>query len=114
MLPELACLQDMMTAADRAVRYLQGLDRDAFLDKDEKQSAVFGQLVILGEAARRLSVEYRDAHPEIPWHKIIGLRNRIVHGYDEIDWSIVWEVVTQELPGLGGRLHTLIAEPESR
>ncbi len=79
---EAAWLTDIATGADRIARYVDGLEREVFLSNDEKQSAVFGQPVIIGEAANRVSREYQDAHPNIPWGQIVGLRNRIVHGYD--------------------------------
>lgn len=103
-----AWLMDMATAAQRIARFIRGIDHDAFLANDEKQSAVFGQLVILGEAANRLSPDFRNAHSDMPWGRIIGMRNRIVHGYDEIDWDIVWRVAADELPKLRPTLEALI------
>ena len=106
---DLIGIQDMVTAGERIMRYLQGVARSAFLSNDEKQSAVFGQLVILGEAANRISQTFQQAHSEIPWRRLIGLRNRIVHGYDEIDWEIVWNVADHELPKLVPPLRDLLA-----
>jgi len=54
--------------------------------------------MIIGEAARRISQEFRDDHPELPWRNMIGMRSRIIHNYNEIDLDIVWRVVESELP----------------
>ena len=107
---ETAWLADMATAAERIARYIHGMDLSSFLANDEKESAVFGQLVIIGEAANRLSPAFCNGHPDIPWGRIVGLRNRIVHGYDEIDWEIVWRVAVDELPVLLMRLQPLIPD----
>lgn len=110
--PDAAWLKDVLTGAERIGRFIHGLSREQFLEDEEKQSAVFGQLVIIGEAANRLSTETRSAHSSIPWRQIIGMRNRIVHGYDEIDWDIVWEVAAVELPRLREKIASLIPRDE--
>jgi uncharacterized protein with HEPN domain len=97
---ELAPLNDIVTAASRIIRFMHGVGQAGFLANDEKQSAVFGQIVIIGEAANRLPRDFMDAHANVPWRKMIGMRNRVVHGYDEIDWYIVWQVAAHEVPGL--------------
>ena len=112
MKPELAPLKDIATAAERIVRFVQGIDYSTFLANEEKQSAVFGQIIIVGEAANRLPAAFRAAHSEVPWPKMIGMRNRIVHGYDEIDWDIVWQVAVDELPELIGLLSPLLPPEE--
>jgi uncharacterized protein with HEPN domain len=55
---------------------------------------------IIGEAASRLSKEFRKAHPDVPWQYMIGMRNRIIHGYFDIDPDLVWKTASQELPAL--------------
>jgi uncharacterized protein with HEPN domain len=62
--------------------------------------AVTRLLEILGEASRRLSSEFRAAHPEVPWNEIAGMRNRLVHAYDEINLGVVWHTATRDVPRL--------------
>lgn len=68
------------------------------------------ELEILGEAARRVSNEFQQAHPEIDWRNTIGLRNVIAHRYDQVDQEIVWRIVVSGLPTLSEQLEVLIQE----
>jgi len=65
-------------------------------------------LEIVGEAAARLSSETRDHYPHIPWPDIIGLRNRLIHGYDIVDFDILWDIVNDDLPPLIAQLHEVV------
>ncbi len=107
-----AALADMLNAARNLRRFTAGLTPPALEADEEKQSALIGQFVILGEAARRVSPALRDTHPEIPWPKIVGMRNQIAHGYDEIDWSIVWETIATHIPALIAQLEGLLPKDE--
>ena len=69
-------------------------------------------LEIIGEAATRVSQEFRNGHPEIPWRSIVGLRNRLIHGYDEVDFGIMWTIINDDLPSLVGSLEILLEEKE--
>ena len=80
-----------------------------FQANDEKSSAVYGQLVILGESCSRLSPEARAQQDSVPWRRIIGMRNRIIHGYDEVNWEIVWQVATEHVPALIAQLSNILA-----
>jgi uncharacterized protein with HEPN domain len=75
-----AILYDALSAAKMVERFVHGVAWDEFQANDEKSSAVYGQLVILGEACTRLSSEFRTEHESIPWRQINGMRNRIIHG----------------------------------
>ena len=65
---------------------------------DVTQSAVLHQLMILGEAAARLSTELRISVQDVQWSKLIGMRNKLIHSYDEVDLDIVWRTLTKSLP----------------
>jgi uncharacterized protein with HEPN domain len=84
-----------------------GLDNDRVLSL-----ALVRLLEIVGEAAGRVSGEARAHHPEIPWPQIIGLRNRLVHGYDAVDYDILWQIITDDLPGLVDILETVLSMEE--
>jgi uncharacterized protein with HEPN domain len=71
--------------------------------------ALLQLLLILGEAASRVSQVYREKHPEIPWGQIVGLRNRLIHGYDAIDYDILWNILTTDLPPLIAILENAVA-----
>lgn len=100
-------LQHMIEAADNVQKFISGRQR-ADLDSDQMLVfAIVRALEIIGEAASKISEETRSAHAEIPWKAIIGMRNRLVHAYFDIDASIVWVAVTEELPHLLGQLKAL-------
>jgi uncharacterized protein with HEPN domain len=74
-------------------------------DGDEDLRIVLAHLVqTLGEAASRVSAATRDAHPEIPWRQVVGIRHRIVHDYLHVDYDVLWEVVRRDLPALIAKL----------
>ena len=63
---------------------------------------------IIGEAANRVPEDFQEDHPEIPWAQIIGMRNRLIHGYDDVDLNFLWSVVQDDLPGLIVQLEKLL------
>lgn len=100
-------LLDMLEALQRIEKYaVRG--RRAFVDDELIQTYVVHNLQIFGEAAFKLSTEYRQQHPEIPWAKIMGMRHILVHDYFQIDLEIVWAVVEKELPILKEKLQELV------
>jgi len=93
-------LTDIVEATDGIEKFLADVKRDAFLQNDLLRSAVLQKLTIIGEAAARLPMEFRERHPEIQWEDIIGFRNIAVHAYFAVEWTIVWVAATQEAPEL--------------
>ncbi|MDR2881508.1 MAG: DUF86 domain-containing protein [Azoarcus sp.] len=96
-------LDHIHQAATDARSFVDGLAKEGFLEDKRTQQAVILSLIVIGEAATRVMNDYPEfsqAHAEIPWQSMRGMRNRIAHGYFEIDLNVVWETVQQWLPEL--------------
>ena len=93
-------LDDMLTAIGKIQRYVHGLDQTAFLNDEKTVDAVVRNLEIIGEASRQMPEDFRRTHVNVPWPKMAGLRNRIVHDYVGIDQEIVWHIIQNELAAL--------------
>jgi uncharacterized protein with HEPN domain len=101
-------LADMLDYARRAVTALDGRSREV-LDTDAVLVGALERFVeVIGEAASRLSENTSKTAPEVPWHEIIAMRNRLVHGYFAVDLNILWTVVNDDLPELIDALDRLI------
>ena len=93
-------VQHMIDNSNKAIDFIKNIDREDF-DNDEKlRLALTHLLQIIGEAARRISPEFRDNHPQIPWKEIVGMRSKVVHDYLNVDEDIVWATIKQDLPFL--------------
>ncbi len=103
-----ATLLDIHEAARLAVQFNAGMDKEAFLGDRKTQAAVLHQLLILGEAAKRLSEAFRSQHPSVPWKSIAGMRDKLIHEYNNVDIEEVWKTVSDEIPSLVDYLRPLI------
>ena len=93
-------LRHMLDAARKAEEFVRGRNRED-LDADEKLTLALVRLIeVLGEAAKGVSQTFRETHPEISWREIAGTRDRLIHGYFDVDLNIVWQIVTKDLPAL--------------
>jgi uncharacterized protein with HEPN domain len=101
-------VQDMLEAVRKIQLYIAGLDHSTFLLDEKTIDAVVRNLEVLGEAARQLPGDFTSRNAEIPWDKIGGLRNRIVHDYFGLDLEIIWEIIRRDLPELKARLENLV------
>ena len=103
-------LRHMLDAARKAVEFTEGYGRTD-LDKDEKLALSLVRLLeILGEAAKNVSEQCRQEYPAIPWRQIAGTRNRLIHGYFDIDLDVVWKIVSADLPPLIARLEEALSD----
>ena len=93
-------LEDIYDAATKIIAYTNGMSYDDFMDDDKTIDAVVRNFEIIGEAAIRVPDDFKTGHPEIEWHRIIGFRNRIIHGYFGIDYEILWKIRQENVPGL--------------
>jgi uncharacterized protein with HEPN domain len=100
-------LNHMLEAAQQACLYVEGLKKADFLDDKRTQQAVILNLVILGEAVTKLLNQdeaFAVRHPQVPWRSMKGMRNRLAHGYFDINLDVVWDTVQTALPGLLAQL----------
>jgi uncharacterized protein with HEPN domain len=106
-----ATLLDIEQAARLTTQFVEHCDdEDAFRQDAMVQSAVLHQLMILGEATKRLSDEVRAAHPQIPWRTMAGMRDVLIHGYDAVDLGEVWRVARRDIPALIEQLEPLLPD----
>jgi len=104
-------VEQMREAAGDACRYVDGLDFAAFERDKRTQQAVVLNLLLIGEVASRIAEGapgFIAAHPEIPWAAMRGMRNRIAHGYFELDIEVVWDTVRDAVPELAVKLPGLL------
>ena len=98
----LVYIDDIHDSIQAIKRYTAGLTKEDFLNSTEKQDAVYRRLEIIGEASNRLPDEFKNQYPQIPWIKIIGMRNVLIHEYDSIDLDRVWQTIQKDIPDLEG------------
>ena len=101
-------LLDVLVSARKIRTYVEGVMRDEFFRDTKLQDSVIRRLEIIGEAAGRVSPMFREENPQIPWNDMRGMRNRMIHGYDDIDMNVVWETVQQDIPRLVAQLESLV------
>ncbi|CAI0725743.1 Protein of uncharacterised function DUF86 [Serratia quinivorans] len=103
-------LDHMVRAASDACNFVDGVSQEDFLDDKRTQQAVIMSLIIIGEAATKVMDNnelFTQQHPEVPWRSMRGMRNRIAHGYFDINLDVVWATVQTALPELLIELHAL-------
>jgi uncharacterized protein with HEPN domain len=93
-------LLDMLQSAELIASYTNQVSKDEFIQNIQLQDAVIRRLLVIAEAARRVSDTTRQERSDIAWAEINGMRNRLVHEYDSVDFDIVWDVVRNEIPSL--------------
>ena len=98
----------MMEAIEAAIDFIDGRNRGDMDNDRQLLFAIVRAIEIAGEAAARISPESRALAPDVPWQSIVSMRNRLIHGYFDIDRSIVWKTAQEELPALLPALRALI------
>ena len=106
-----ASLADLLDAARTILSHAVGVSEAEFRTSPVLQDAVLYRINVIGEAARRLSEDFRAHHPEIPWRDIIAMRNRVVHEYESVDPAKVWVVIERDIPELIGQIEPLLLPP---
>lgn len=105
-------LLDILIAARKALKFIEGIDRNEFEDNEIIQNAVLRPLEIIGEASGKISKEFRKRHKEIPWGDTIDLRNRLIHEYFRVDYGAVWDTIQDDLPKLIDQIEPLVPKED--
>ncbi|MBI4079497.1 MAG: DUF86 domain-containing protein [Candidatus Levybacteria bacterium] len=105
-------LEDVIKSSNLIVKYIEGVTKEAFENDVVRQDAVTRRLEIIGEAIKRLPPEFRQEHPEIAWKKATGMRDILIHAYDEVDLDQVWDTITKVLPLFIKQVKKLLEESE--
>ena len=105
-------LHHMLDHAHEAVALAEGKTRQDLDDNRLLELALVRLLEIVGEAASRVPKEECVKYPEIPWPQIVGLRNRLIHGYDAVDLDILWQIIVHDLPPLVTALEAIVTTPD--
>jgi uncharacterized protein with HEPN domain len=93
-----AWLHDMVEAGQQVLTYIRGVDQRPFLENEMLQDAVARQIMIIGEAAKNVSEEFRATHPEVPWQGMARFRDVLVHRYFNVNLDRVWEILQDNVP----------------
>jgi uncharacterized protein with HEPN domain len=103
---------DILVASRKALEFLKDVGWESFNKDEVLQHAAIHLLTIMGEAASKISQDFKSSHPEIPWRDLIGMRNQLVHEYFRIDLDEVWSTIIFDLPALISALEPLVPKDE--
>jgi uncharacterized protein with HEPN domain len=106
-------LRDIVDAAEKLEAFVDDVSYSDFIENDEKQFAVIRALEIIGEAARYIPTSFRAKHDDIPWKEMVGMRDKLIHGYFGVSLTRVWETVENDIPTLANQVRQILIEIES-
>lgn len=105
----LVYIDDILSSIKKINKFCKGIGKEDFMENELLMDGVVRNLEIIGEAASNLTASFRERYKEIEWRKMIGMRNRIIHAYDTVDFEIVWDVVRKDLPELKKKLKAIVS-----
>jgi len=91
-------IEHILSSINSIQEYISGLSLETFLEDRKTQDAVVRQFEIIGEATKRISLDFRDNHPDIPWSRMAGMRNVLIHDYIDVNFEIVWKTANEDIP----------------
>jgi uncharacterized protein with HEPN domain len=103
-------LENIVECAQRIEEYTNTLTKEAFLTNTQTQDAVMRRMEIIGEAAKSLPSDWKDAHPEVEWQQIAQARDLLIHRYFSVDLDLTWTMARNDVPVLEQQVHTLLAQ----
>jgi len=107
---ELVFLEDILEAIEKIEQYTAGLNEEDFLQDTEKQDAVIRRIEIMCEAVKNISKSTREKYPAVPWREMAGMRDIVIHNYFGVSITLVWRVVTVDIPVLKPKIERVITD----
>lgn len=107
-------LHDIAEMMSHIQSFTAGMDFDAFVRDTKTNFAVFRALEVIGEAAKQVPEDVRNRYPHIPWKRMAGMRDRLIHGYFGIDFAIVWETASRLIPELSPQISAVVETERQR
>ncbi len=105
-------LKHILDAIRRIEGYKRGMKRQDFMGNHLVQDGTIRQLEVIGEAAKRLTNEFIEGHPSVPWRDMAGMRDKLIHGYFGVDLDAVWETVERDIPRLKNEIGGIVRRME--
>ncbi len=105
---EASFLRDILAASRKIEAITAATTEERFLADEVLPAAVLHHLTVIGEAINRLPPELRSRHPLVPWRQIVAVRHRIVHAYFDLDWQILWNAATDDIPRLREQVSRIV------
>jgi uncharacterized protein with HEPN domain len=106
-------LRDIAEAAEKVVRYTEGMDLTSFVKNEMAYDAVLRNLEVVGEASKNIPDEVRTRFPEVPWREMAGLRDVLAHAYFGLDEAVLWDIVRNKIPPLLSRVDHILRQEAS-
>lgn len=106
----LVYLRHILDAIGRIEEYTKGVKRDDFMGRALVQAGVVRELEIIGEATKGLATQIKNKHPKVPWKKIAGMRDKLIHNYFGVDLDAVWETVERDIPALKSQIQDIMKD----
>lgn len=106
-------IYDIINEINRIEKFIEDQEFKEFYDDEKTSYAVVRSLEIMGEAAKNVPYEVREKYRDIPWRKMIGMRDKLIHGYTGVDLQIVWKTIKDDLPGIKPTLQKVIEDIEN-